>query len=139
MLTTLVESAQQSFLIWSYVYPIIGLLLGVAMIIMYVKTKENKLIKPFGLIPAFGLLYGLVYTAVYCVASLKYNSFTYIYVIRSYEGFFIDFVVWLSLMIHSIISPVLKQQKIEKAKKKAKDSLEVSKISDDEKMKISNF
>ncbi len=136
MLTTFVDSAEQSFLIWSYVYPMIGLLLGVAMIIMYVKTKENKLIKPFGFITAFSLLYGLVYTAVYCAASLKYNSFTYIYIIRSYEGFIIDFVVWLSLMIHSIISPVLKKQKIEKAKKKA---LEVSKISDDEKMKISNF
>lgn len=121
---------ETSFLAWSYVFPIIGVLLGVFMIVLYFKAKEIKLIKPFLFLPAVGLIYGFVYTAVYCAASLKSGSFTYAYVIRSYEAFIVDFVVWFALLLCSILNPTFSKPK---SKNKGNSYKEPSVLSDEKK------
>ncbi|MCI6216151.1 MAG: hypothetical protein PUH11_01030 [Bacilli bacterium] len=130
MILSTVES-DRSFLIWSCVYPAIGVLFGIAMIILYIKFKEKNLIKPFLAVPILGLVYGVVYTSVYCAVTLKQGGFTYIYVIRSFEGFAIDFIVWICLFIHSSVT--------KRYRKDVDDKKLSSKLSEDEKVKISNF
>ncbi len=129
-----------SFKICSGIYPIIGLLLGVTMIIAYTKSKNNKLVKPFAFIPAFGLLYGLIYTFAYCIASITSGVFDYIYIIRSFEGFIIDFIIWFIIFTYSICPPNSSKNRGKKFSKKAiEDNLNSSEMSEDEKMEITNF
>lgn len=130
MILNIVQS-DRSFLIWSCIYPAIGVLLGIAMIILYIKFKEKNLIKPFLAVPILGLVYGIVYTTVYCAVTLKQGGFTGIYVIRSFEGFAIDFIVWICLLIHSNVT--------KRYRKDVDDKKLSSRLSEDEKMKISNF
>ena len=116
------QNSQNSFLICSGIFPLIAILLGVLMVVFYLKMREKTPLKVFAIIPAIGLLYAVVYTVIYCVISFQEGSFAPIFVIRSFEGFAIDLIVWLILMVHSSKTPS-----------------KPTEPSDDEKMDITNF
>lgn len=116
------QNSQDSFLICSGIYPLIAVLLGVWMIVFYVKKRERTPIYTLAVIPGVGLLYAIVYTVLYCVISFREGDFAPIFVIRSFEGFAIDLIVWVILLIRS-----------------AKTSARSTKPSDEEKMDITNF
>ncbi len=109
-------------LAFSFVYPILSLLIAVLMITIYVRSKGRKPIKVLSLAPLIGLIYGIVYTAVYCIVTISQGGFAPIFVVRSFEGFIIDLIVWAILLIHS---------------SKASDKPE--KLSEEEKIHISNL
>ena len=116
------QNTQNSFLICSGIYPLIAVLFGVFMIVLYVRMKEKTPLKLFAIIPAVGLLYAIAFTIIYCAITFDKGGFTPIFVVRSFEGFLIDLIVWIILIIHS-----------------SKTLSKSSKPTDEEKMDITNF
>ena len=132
MMNLLLSMQDNSFLIWSCIYPIIGVLLWIAMIIAYVKAKSRKLVIVFVSIPSFSLLYAIVYISIYCAATIKDGTFNSIFVIRSFEGFVTDFIVWIVLFIHS----TMRFKPLNSNDNQRRNN---SEISEEEKIKITNF
>ena len=97
----MVLSSVNTTLIFSGVYPLLSLFFAALMIFIYVKAKGKKPVKALAAIPAAGLVYGIIYSVVYCTITLNQGGFAPIFVIRSFEGFAIDLAVWIVLAIHS--------------------------------------
>lgn len=109
-------------LIFSGVYPILSLFFAGLMVAIYVKTKGRKPIKALAVIPVAGLVYGIIYTVVYCTITLNQGGFAPIFVVRSFEGFAVDLAVWTVLVIHS-----------------SKSSSRPQSLSEEDKISISNL
>ncbi len=116
------QNAYNAFLICSGIYPLVAALLGALMIVAYVRSKGGPVLKPLAAIPAAGLLYAIVYTSVYCAVSFRDGGFAPIFVVRSFEGFALDLIIWLALLLHS-----------------SKPSTRKRDLTDEEKMDITNY
>lgn len=83
------------------VYPILSILFAIVMIVLYLKCNFRHKFLVLSAFPAMGLLYGIIFTFAHCISTLTRGAVEPILIVRSFEGFLLDFVVLIALLIRS--------------------------------------
>ncbi len=112
----------------TFIYPILSILFAIVMIILYLKCNFRHMFLILSAFPTVGLLYGIIFTFAHCISTLTRGAVQPILIIRSFEGFLLDFIVLIVLLIHCNL---IKKQNGKNALKKD--------LNDEQKIEIKNL